>query len=244
MYELNSGTTPFLFTTLLYCSKIQNMPRIARVVVPDYPHHITQRGTNKSAIFLDDEDRRCFLQYLNSRAEKTEVNIWAYCLMDNHFHLLLEPKKDQSLGKCLHGTTFLYAQHYNKKYARSGRLWQNRYFSCPVDKEEYLWAVVRYMERNPVRAKIVTKAEDWKWSSAEAHISGRKDGHLGLLDWLNADERAEYRRFLDDEGEDDEIRKATSTGRPLGDASFVEKLQELSGRELKYQRRGRPRKNK
>jgi putative transposase len=217
------------------------MPRIARVVVPEYPHHITQRGTNKSSIFFDEEDRTYFLQCLNSWSEKTEVNIWAYCLMTNHFHLLLEPTKAQNLGRCLHGTTFRYAQHYNLKYARSGRLWQNRYFSCPVDKEQYLWTVVRYIEKNPVRAKIIKKAEDWKWSSARAHISGHKDEHLRLFDWLSPAERADYGRFLNDSGNDDEIRKATSTGRPLGDVSFVEKLEELLGRHLKPKKRGRPR---
>jgi putative transposase len=219
------------------------MPRIPRVVAPEYPHHITQRGTNKSTIFFDDEDRTYFIQCLNSWAGKTEVNIWAYCLMDNHFHLLLEPLKVENLGRCLHGATFRYAQHYNLKYARSGRLWQNRYFSCPVDKEKYLWAVVRYIENNPVRAKIVKKAEDWEWSSARAHTSGKKDVHLRLYDdWLSPAERAEYRRFLSDSGNDDEIRKATSTGRPLGGVTFVEKLEELSGRQLKPQKKGRPRK--
>ena len=211
------------------------------MVVPEYPHHITQRGTNRSTIFFDDEDRKYFFQYLKDSSEKTEVRVWAYCLMDNHFHLLLEPPNVQNLGRCLHGATFRYAQHYNVKYARSGRLWQNRYFSCTVDKEKYLWAVVRYIERNPVRAKLIKKAEDWKWSSARTHISGRRDDHLSLFDWLSLSERAEYRRFLSDEDDYDEIRKATSTGRPLGDVSFLEKLEELTGRRLKPQRRGRPR---
>ena len=156
---LKRGQPPHLLTRKPYPCRILSMPRIARVVVPGYPHHVTQRGTNKSTIFHDDEDRSYFFQCLNSWAEKTAVNIWAYCLMNNHFHLLLEPAKVQDLGRCLHGTTFRYAQQYNLKFARSGRLWQNRYFSCPVDRENYLWAVVRYMEKNPVRANIIRKAD-------------------------------------------------------------------------------------
>jgi putative transposase len=93
----------------------------------------------------------------------------------------------------------------------------------------------------PVQYLYIKKAEQWKWSSARAHISGHKDEHLLLFDWLSPDERAEYRRFLEDSGNDDEIRKATPTGRPLGDVSFFDKLEELSGRRLKPQKRGRPR---
>jgi len=157
------------------------MPRIARVVVANYPHHITQRGINKAEIFIDDEDRGYFLQYLKDWSKRTDTKVWAYCLMGNHFHLLLGPAREDSLERCLHGTTFRYAQHFNLKYGRSGRLWQSRYFSCAVDKEEYLWVVARYIEKNPVRAKIVKKAEDWKWSSARAHIKGMRDDILDKI---------------------------------------------------------------
>ena len=108
------------------------MPGIARVVAPNYPHHIARRGTNKTYIFLDDEDRRYFLQSLKDYADRTGTKIWAYCLMGNHFHLRLVPREEQCLGKCLHVATFRYAQHFNKKYERTRRLWQNRYFSYIV----------------------------------------------------------------------------------------------------------------
>ncbi len=220
------------------------MPRIARVVVPKYPHHITQRGTNRTAIFLDDEDRRFFLQKLNDFAAKTKTNIWAYCLMDNHFHLLLEPTEQESLMKCLHGATFRYAQYFNLKYTRSGRLWQNRYFSCLVDKDEYLWAVVRYIEKNPVRAKIVEKAEDWKWSSAGQHIMGTRSDSIILCKWLSKAESDKYNKFIESEESDEEIRKATMTGRPLGNSNFIEMLEAMLERSLKPRKGGRPKKQK
>jgi len=220
------------------------MPRIARVVIPHYPHHITQRGTNKTSIFSDDKDREYFLACLNDWAARTGTKIWAYCLMDNHFHLLLVPGQEQSLGKCLHGITFRYAQYYNQKYGRTGRLWQNRYFSCPVDKDEYLWAVVRYIERNPVRASMAKRAEDWEWSSARTHIKGKGSKIPKLSDWLEETERSEYRRFVNEEGSEDEIRRATSTGRPLGSMGFVERLEEKLGRRLRPQKAGRPKKSK
>jgi putative transposase len=228
----------------IFISLNMSMPRIARVVVANYPHHITQRGTNRANIFHDDEDREYFLQNLNEFASKTGTKIWAYCLMDNHFHLLLEPDRNQSLGKCLHGATFRYAQYFNQKYDRSGRLWQNRYFSCPVDKEEYLWAVVRYIENNPVRAKIVDKAESWEWSSAKAHIMGEQKETLILHEWLNETERPEYRSFIKDDGMNDEIRKATATGRPLGSMSFIEMLEKMTGRQLRPKKGGRPKKSR
>lgn len=221
------------------------MPRIARVVAPNYPHHVTQRGTNRTNIFTDDDDRKYFLQCLKDSAAKTKTKIWVYCLMDNHFHLLLVPEKEQGLGKCLHGVTFKYAQYFNQKYKRSGRLWENRFFSCIVDKDEYLWIVARYIERNPVRARIVERAEDWGWSSALFHINGGGREFPGIHDWLGESERMEYRRFIADEEKDMErIRKNTSTGRPLGDIKFVERVEDILGKALKPKKGGRPRKIK
>ncbi|RLA92910.1 MAG: transposase [Deltaproteobacteria bacterium] len=220
------------------------MPRIARVIAEHYPHHVTQRGTNRSEMFLDDDDRRFLLRRIKDWSKRTDTKVWAYCLMGNHFHLLLVPSTAHGLSRCLHGITFRYAQYFNRKYGRSGRLWQNRYFSCPVDKDEYLWAVVRYIENNPVRAKLVTKAEDWTWSSAMAHLKGEKDEVLSIPDWLTEGERESYLEFCREKGNDDIIRKATSTGRPLGGIEFIEKIGELLGRELKPKKGGRPKKVK
>jgi putative transposase len=220
------------------------MPRIARIVAPGYPHHVSQRGTNRSVIFFDEKDRTFFLSTLNHWTEKTGTRVWAYCLMDNHFHLLLEPTDGEGMGKCLHGATFRYAQYFNGKYIRTGRLWENRYFSCPVDKDAYLWAAVRYIERNPVKAKVTRKAEDWKWSSACAHVTGAPDKALNLFDWLHESERSDYAAFLGEDGSDDYLRKATSTGRPFGSSFFVETLERQLGRSLKQGKRGRPAKKK
>lgn len=216
-----------------------NMPRIARVVVPNYPHHITQRGTNKLEIFIDNEDRQCFLRLLDVWTCKTQSDIWAYCLMTNHFHLLISPNSENGLGRCLHGVTFRYAQYFNMKYKRSGRLWQNRYFSCPVDKDEYLWAVVKYIEMNPVRAGIIKKPEMWKWSSASEHIKNEKDDKINLYKWSKED-RENYTEFILDKSNENNIRKATSTGRPLGKTCFFEKLGRMLNRNLSPKKGGRP----
>jgi putative transposase len=220
------------------------MSRVARITAQGYPHHITQRGTNRTAIFIDDEDRTYFLSLLNKWLERTATKAWAYCLMTNHFHLLLEPSDEVGLGKCMHGATFQYAQYFNTRYKRTGRLWENRYFSCPVDKEAYLWAVIRYIENNPVRAGISGKANDWKWSSCTAHINGVSDGDLKIYNYFNSSERTDYAGYLEGESEieDEKIRKATSTGRPFGNDAFISLLEERLNRNVRISRRGRPRK--
>jgi putative transposase len=220
------------------------MPRIARAVVPKYPHHVTQRGTNKSAIFIDDEDRMYFLKLTDKWADKSVSKVWAYCLMNNHFHLLVAPYGLGGLGKLLHGLTFRYAQYFNNKYARTGRLWQNRYFSCTVDKDEYLWSVAKYIEMNPVRARIVKKPEEWRWSSALAHMKAKGDCDIKLYEWLSDEERKSYVDFLVTSSDEEKIRKATSTGRPLCGERFLNKLKTILNRDLKPRKGGRPRKEK
>ena len=220
------------------------MPRIARAVVPECPHHVTQRGSNRTDIFLDRQDREFFLQCLCKWSVETDTQVLAYCLMTNHFHLLLSPERPDGLGRCLHGITFRYAQHFNWRNGRYGRLWQNRYYSCPVDAGRHLWAVARYIEHNPVRAGIVRRAEDWPWSSAEAHTRGTRNPVLTEPSWLARDEVSEYRRYVAATGMEDEIRRATRTGRPLGPTEFVTRLEKRLKRPLLARRVGRPRKTK
>lgn len=142
------------------------------------------------------------------------------------------------------GTNLIYTQYINRKYKRSGRLWQNRFFSTIIDKESYLWAVARYIERNPVRAKLVAKAEDYPWSSVRAHISGVTDNVLSDYGWLQTRERDAYREFIRHEEAEFEasVRMATSTGRPLGTETFISRIEKILHREILLRRGGRPRK--
>ena len=220
------------------------MPRIARVCVAGYPHHITQRGNNKERAFFDDEDRRFYLNLLQRYKDKFEMKILAYCLMGNHVHVLAVPEKETSLARGIGGTNLLYTQYINRKYNRSGRLWQNRFFSSVVEKEPYLWAVMKYIEQNPVRAKVVKRAEDYEWSSARAHILGIKDDLLSDESRFNEEEVKSYREFLrgDDKEINGAIRRATSTGRPLGSERFIKKLERILGRDIFPKKGGRPKK--
>ena len=221
------------------------MPRIARVIAARYPHHITQRGNNREDAFFTDEDKSFYLRTLKSYCEKWRVQVWAYCLMTNHVHILAVPSDEESLSRCIGRTNLLYTQYINRRYKRSGRLWQNRFFSTIIEAEPYLWAVVRYIEQNPVKSKLVDKPEDYKWSSCRANISGKGD-ILVSDEWLGGKERAAYRKFLmqQDPEVEQKIRRATSTGRPLGSNRFVEKLELKLLRRLSPGKPGRPRKPK
>ncbi len=218
------------------------MPRIARVIATEYPHHITQRGNNRATVFFDDEDRQTYLKLLAGYAAKHHFQVWAYCLMNNHIHLLVVPEAETSLARGIGLTNQVYTQYLNRKLNQSGRVWQNRFFSCVVENTKYLWAVARYIERNPLKAGLVEKAEAYRWSSAKAHISGADDNLLGATSWLSPHEQSAYAEFVatEDEETDDVIRKATRTGRPFGSESFVDLLEFQLKQPLKAKKRGRP----
>ncbi|MDK1022419.1 MAG: transposase, partial [Candidatus Hydrogenedentes bacterium] len=150
---------------------------MARIVVPGFPHHVTQRGNRRADIFESDAVRGAYLRFLKTYCAKRGVSVWAYCLMTNHVHLVVVPQEGASLGTALHDTHTVYAMYFNSRTGFSGHVWQGRFFSCPLD-ESHHWAAVRYIEQNPVRAGIVDRAEDYPWSSAAAHCGRRSDAVL------------------------------------------------------------------
>ncbi len=222
------------------------MPRIARGVAVSYPHHIVQRGNNKENIFFHNKDKEKYLSLLKKYSEKWNVKILSYCLMSNHVHLLAKPLEDISLYKMMQGLTLCYTQHVNRTYKRTGRLWESRYHSCIIDRERYLWAVARYIEQNPIRAKIVSRAEEFFHSSARAHINGIKDEVLGE-ELFSHGQRKDYAKFVSSigsENEINEIRFYTRTGRPLGSEQFVSKMEKKLQRRFTLKSPGRPKKKR
>jgi putative transposase len=220
------------------------MPRIARLLAINHPHHITQRGNNKETVFFDEEDRKFYLKLLKKYSDQWNFNIWAYCLMPNHVHILAVPRKEESFARGIGATNLVYTQYFNHRYRRSGRLWQNRFFSAIIEKGSYLWSVVRYIERNPVRANIAKRSEDYIWSSAKAHLLKAEDDILSGESWLEENEVIAYREFLRQENQniEDSIRKATSAGRPLGSEQFLKILEKILERDIFPRKAGRSRK--
>ena len=223
------------------------MPRLARTVCAQVPHHITQRGNRREDVFLTDEDRQAYLDWLKEYAEKYQVDILAYCLMTNHLHLIAVPATGQGLQQVLKPLHMRYAQRFNRTQGWKGHVWQGRYFSSALD-DDYLWAAIRYVERNPVRAKMVRKAENYRWSSAGGHCGLRQDALLtkkpywcgqfdGIGDWsawLTEGDEAEKLGVL---------RRNIEKGLPCGSDKFIHKLEKMTGKALQYRPRGRPRKD-
>jgi putative transposase len=223
------------------------MARAARIVVPRAAHHVTQRGNNQQDIFFVDDDRRVYLDLLKEQTQKHAVKVLGYCLMMNHVHLVVEPAREESLALAVGRTHFFYTQYVNRVHRRSGHLWQNRFYSCALD-DAHLRTVLRYIENNPVRAGMVRRAWEYRWSSAAEHV-GRSAG-TGLLDlnaWrvlLGKDDWGTLLRQALEAGEVRMLRLSTHTGRPLGSDRFVSKLERAVGRRLRPLAVGRPKRAK
>lgn len=207
------------------------------------PHHVTQRGNNRQDVFFVDDDRRAYLRILRLQAEAHGLDVVGYCLMTNHVHVVAVPATEEALAKALGQTHLRYARYINRLHGRSGHLWQNRFYSCALD-EPHLWAAVRYVERNPVRAGMVRAAWQYRWSSASAHVGG-SDGSdlLNMQAWAA---QWDARRWKQELGRPDEaaaltgLRQSTHTGRPLGSDRFLSKLEAALGRRLRPLPVGRP----
>ncbi len=223
------------------------MARQARVVISGLPHHITQWGNNREDVFFVDADRLAYLRLLCEQCEKHGVRVLGYCLMTNHIHLVATPAREDSLNLAMGRTHFLYAQYINRLHGRSGHLWQGRFQSCPMDGA-HAAAAMRYVERNPVRAKISRVPWTYRWSSAAAHIGRPDPAHLLDVEaWNDLIPRINWKRMLTD-GDDKEtlaaLRLNTQTGRPLASDSFLNKLERKLGRRLRPLPVGRPKKKK
>lgn len=215
------------------------MARLARLVVPGYPHHITQRGVRSINIFSDEDDRSRYLQYLREEAERYGVEYMAWCLMSNHVHLIAVPAKEDSLARAIGEAHKRYTRMKNFCEGVRGYLFQGRFNSCVLD-EKHLIAAGRYVERNPVAARMTKTPCEHKWSSARYHCHLVEDDPLVRERRLPemVDNWAEYITVTDEKVEQD-IRKKTRTGRPAGDEGFVFQLETLAGRHLRLKRPGR-----
>jgi putative transposase len=220
------------------------MARIARIVVPGYPHHIIQRGNRRQRVFFNDEDRKVYLDYLRIHAKPAGIHFWGYCLMDNHVHIIAVPDKEESFAFGFAEAHRRYTRMINFRENWRGYLWEGRFKSYPLS-EFHLYAAIRYIERNPVRAKVVKNPWDYFWSSARAHTFKEKDPLLD--DNFVISEIKDWKIFLSEEDEPANInllKTHANTGRPLGDNKFIEMLEKLTSRLLRKQKPGPKEKEK
>ena len=218
------------------------MARFARVVVTDFPHHLTHRGNRRDDVFFSREDRDVYRSWLLAYAARYKLEIWAYCLMTNHVHLLAVPRREDSIARAVGRAHMRHARRVNRLNSWTGHLWANRFYSTALD-EAHLWAAVKYIELNPVRAGLVRRAENYSWSSAAAHARGTPDPllHPGRP-FPDAERVGDWSAWLAEGLERetmDKLRRDTNTGRPCGSEAFLKSLERRLKRVLIPKKAGR-----
>ncbi|WP_082239571.1 transposase [Pseudomonas lini] len=228
------------------------MPRRARILMPGVPLHLIQRGNNRSVCFFSEDDYLFYLELLAEQANKNACEIHAWCLMTNHVHLLISPYEHNSVSSLMKGIGQRYVQYINRTYGRSGTLWEGRFRSCLVQSDSYVLACYRYIEMNPVRAKMVTHPAEYRWSSYRAnaqsefsHFITPHAQYLSLGD-THISTTEVYRELFRSEleiGLVDQIRAATNGNYVLGGSRFAAEIEAMIGRRVRRGWPGRPKKN-
>ena len=214
------------------------MARLARVVIPGHPHHVTQRGNGRARTFFGDADYALYRDLLAQHCSAADVAVWAWCLMPNHVHLILVPSDGDGLRRALAAVHRRYAGIIHARRRRTGHFWQGRFGAVVMD-EAHLAAALRYVSLNPVRARLVGRAQDWRWSSTRAHLTEKDDG---ITTRRPVKER--FPRFADlltdaaDVNAFARLRAAESIGRPLGNDRFLARIERLTARRLRPGKRG------
>ncbi len=200
---------------------------MARFVEPDVAHHVTQRGVARQVVFRTRADRVTYLTQLREQAAVGGLAVLAYCLMDNHIHLIVVPRDEASMARVLQRVHGRYAQYFNARLGRCGHLWQNRFSSCALGPG-HLYAALRYVERNPVRAGLVERAGEYEWSSAEGHLTGQDRWRIADMGFWRAYGGAECWRRMLAESEDEAwvaaMRRSTYAGQAFGDEEFMDEM--------------------
>jgi len=215
------------------------MARLPRIVIPGHPHHVTQRGNRRAQTFFEDGDYELYKSLLSEAAHKAEAEIWCYCLMPNHVHMIIVPSDEDGLRRTFADAHRRYTGYINARMRETGHLWQGRFGSVVMD-EEHLAHAVRYVSMNPVRANMVERAEEWRRSSVGAHLSGRDDELVKVAPVL--ERYGDFAKYL---AQDDDVadafrclRQSETTGRPLGDDVWMDRISSMVGKDLKPKKRG------
>lgn len=227
------------------------MPRTGRVVLPNYPHHVVQRGHNKQVVFAEPNDFKRYIADLRELKTLFGVKVYAFCLMTNHVHLLLAPGDSiAALGQLMKGLAGRMTRYRNKLEGRSGTLWESRYKSSVVQSDVYLLACSRYIELNPVRARMVQRAQDYPWSSLHLRLSETAENHwldeaecFNELGNTHNERLARYTSFMEKAIPTSElqlIRCALQRGQLTGSPRFIDEVEQITGLRILHRPQGRP----
>ena len=215
------------------------MARLARIVLPGIPHHVTQRGNRREQTFFEDGDYELYLDLLSDAAARSGVAIWSYCLMPNHVHIVAVPSDDDGLRRTFRYVHRHYTGYINARLRVTGHLWQGRFSSVAMD-EAHLVSALRYVALNPVRARLVERAEDWRWSSTRAHLAGESTPYVDVVPAL--ERVGNFTAFLGEAFDEAmtyaALRKAESVGRPVASKAWLADMEARTGLTLAPQKRG------
>jgi len=226
------------------------MPRPLRPIDDRLIYHVINRGNNRQRVFLKKQDFAAFLEALAQLRERKPFTLYGYCLLDNHFHLLIRPR-GASISRIMQSLLISHTQRYHRNHRSGGHVWQGRFKSPVIQNDEHLLTVLRYIEANPLRARVVTRAEDYPWSSYRVHGLGEASPLVDSL--INYEELSPYpvvrqRKWAElvhrplDEQRLAAIRRSTETGLPYADKAWVQRLAKKLALDLTIRPRGRPRK--
>ena len=225
------------------------MPRKPRMYLPDVPCHVIQRGNNREASFYSEQDYQYYLECLYDASQRYGVLVHAYVLMTNHVHMLMTPVKKDSISLTMQSIGRRYVQYINKKYHRTGTLWESRHKASLVDRDNYLLKCMRYIELNPVRANMVKHPADYRWSSYRCNgnngynkLISQHEMYMSLGNQSEIRTQA-YRALFENELDHNDInliRQSALFSMPTGNARFKEQIEEEVNRKLGYTQRGRP----
>jgi putative transposase len=229
------------------------MGRLPRAIADGLVYHALNRGNNRAAVFADDDDHLAFLQALAATQQRYPFRLLGYCLMTNHFHLLLRPEPRRSISRILQSLTVAHTWRYHRRHRTSGHVWQGRFKSPVIEDDGHLLVVLRYIEANPLRARMVTDPAEYRWSSYQRHGMGVDDPLLSdFPEWeelgrTEAERRKRWRgkvRAEQKESELAEVRRSLRSGRPFGSPEWTDRIAERLGIDLSPRPRGRPPKEK
>jgi len=215
------------------------MARLPRLVLPGYPYHVTQRGNRRQQVFFESADYVLYRDLLAEAAQRAGAEIWAYCLMPNHVHIIVVPSDADGLRRTFADAHRRYTGFINARHRWTGHLWQGRFGAVVMD-EAHLADAMRYVALNPVRARLVERAEDWAWSSVRAHLAGEDDTLVAVHPAL--ERYGDFAAFLGSPADYTEswqmLRRAETTGLPIGVREWIEEIEKRTGRVLAPQKRG------
>lgn len=225
------------------------MPRKSRIDLPSYPQHVIQRGNNKQTCFHQTADFKAYAYWLRQYSVQFDVSVHAWVFMSNHVHILCTPNKSNAISAMMQSLGRQYVRYFNDKYKRTGTLWEGRYKACIVESDAYLIQLYKYIELNPVRAKMVKEAEDYVWSSFQINALG-KDSSLCVphesytrLGHSKTQRLLEYSRLFKQDiplKQLQQIRESTQSGLVYGSEKFITKLENVAGQALTKKKAGRP----